>query len=515
MHAIKRNVGWLLVSQVATWTASVAILIAAPRTLGDRAYGQLMFAIAYVGFVELLALFGTGTFLTKTIARDPASLGRYVFNTLVMKALVTSLLVGFSIALAKALGYSQQMILVIAACSLGMFLNVLNNALVGGLQGIQRMARPAMWEVVRAYAAAALGLSVLLRGGNLVTYAFAINLVAIIPVTANLLSLYSELRPRRRIEVGLWREILVGGSPFFVLSGLLLIYGSIDIPILQAFSGSRTVGWYALAYRWVSMPAFLAASVATAFFPALSAERVETSESFTRMANRALRLVVSVATPAAVGIALIARSFLGRLYGPEFQHAVPLMQILALHIPIVAVDIVLGSVVIAADRQRQWVVVSVVASIFNPILNLGAIPLTQHVFGNGAIGAAIVTVLTELILLVGAVMLRPAGVLDAVTTRVLLRIVVASSAMIPVVIALDPAPLAVRILAGMVTYALASLALRTVSFEEIKETFASYVRRAPSATHVWPEPNPHDMVVLQLTPPKGDPMIVDPLSRVP
>src|SRR5262249_23045013 len=135
------------------------------------------------------------------------------------------------------------------------------------------------------------------------------------------------------IDVKLWWSTLKGGFPFFILAALLVVYGTIDIPLLQAMTGSQEVGWYALAYRWVSVPAFFAAIVATAVFPALSAEGVHVTPAFVQLANRALRLAVFVATPAAIGIALIAEPFLTLLYHGEFQQAVPLLRILALHIP--------------------------------------------------------------------------------------------------------------------------------------------------------------------------------------
>ena len=119
------------------------------------------------------------------------------------------------------------------------------------------------------------------------------------------------------------------------------------------------------------------------------------------------------------------------------------MQILALHIPIVGFDVILGTAAIAADRQRAWVVVSVVAAVFNPLLNLALIPITESALGNTAIGAAITTVLTEIILMVGAIVLRPKGVLDGATVRVLLRIVLASLVMVPVAFVLNSASLLV------------------------------------------------------------------------
>jgi O-antigen/teichoic acid export membrane protein len=144
------------------------------------------------------------------------------------------------------------------------------------------------------------------------------------------------------------------------------------------------------------------------------------------------------------------------------------MWFLAIHIPVVGIDIVLGSVVVAADRQKQWVIVGVVAAIFNPVVNLAAIPLTERWFGNGAIGAAVITVLTEMILLAGALRLRPQGVLDRATARTLGRIALASLTMVPVLLVLRPAPLGVQIVAGIAVYVVASLALGTVSLREVR-----------------------------------------------
>jgi O-antigen/teichoic acid export membrane protein len=482
MNVIKRNLGWLLLSQSATWVSSVTLLLVAPRQLGDYAFGRLSFAIVYVGFFELFSLFGTGTFLIKVVSRDSALVARYVANTVVMKLLLTLLLIGVALALAVALGYDREVVLLIFAYCIGMLFNALNNAVTGSLQGMQKMGRPAMLEVARAYVGSTLALIVLMSGGSLLAYALTFNFACAIPLLANAAYIRPSLGPNRDIDPRLWKEIMAGGFPFFILSALVTFYAMIDVPLLESFSGSDTVGWYSLAYRWVSMPAFLAVSVSTAFFPTLSAQSVHVPEFFARTANRALHLVVLLATPAALGIALIAGDFINTFYGSEFHQSVPLMRILALHIPLVAIDIVLGSVAIASDRQRRWVIVAVIAAIFNPLVNIAAIPVADRLYGNGAIGAATVTVLTEVILTIGALRLRPAGVLDRATGRLLLRIGAASLTMLPVVLLLGAAPLPVKIVAGAATYGLASLALGTISTHDIRSLRTGAIGRSRQPT---------------------------------
>jgi len=130
-------------------------------------------------------------------------------------------------------------------------------------------------------------------------------------------------------------------------------------------------------------------------------------------------------------------------------------------------DMVLGTVLIASDRQRQWVIVGCLAAILNPLLNLIAIPLSIRIFGNGAIGASIITVVTELTMMVGAIYLRPRGVLDLATTGYLSRCVAASLPMIPAVLVCGGLWLPAKIAVGMVVYALSSLVLRTVSVRDV------------------------------------------------
>ena len=467
MNQIKRNLTWLLISQSATFSVTVAALLIIPRLVGVETFGQLSFAIVFVSFIDLLVNMGSGTFLIKAIAREPAAAGRYVLNAIVLKQVSAAFLVTAGIGLAWALGFPQTTILLIATACVGLLINTVGFTIGAGLTALQQLASVARWNMLQGVVGGLSSLVILSTNGSIILATLALNLSFLIPIPANLRKLWPYIKADHRVTYRLAIDIYKGGIPYFILSALLVVYGTIDIPILQAMTSSDEVGWYTLAYRWVGVPALFAVTVSTAFFPALSAEGRRLGPAFTQLANGALRLVVFVATPAAVGLALIAQPFIDLLYHGQFTEAVPLLRILALHIPIVGLDVILGTTVMAADRQRMWVRVSVAASMFNPLLNVFAIPWSQRLFGNGAIGAAIVTVLTELILMVGAIALRPAGVLDQPTLRALLRMLLASLTMVPIVLALGSAPLAVLVAAGATIYGLASFALRTISYSDL------------------------------------------------
>ncbi len=462
---------WLFLSQAATWSISLVMLIVAPRRLGDVDFGRFNLAFTFVGFFGLVALLGTNTFIVKSTARDASRVGAYVFNALIMKVLLVAALSAAAVGVAHLVGYADETILIVGVACLGMALSTLNDAFVAGLQGEQRMARPAVWAAVQEYVSCGAALAVLAAHKGVVAYALAMTAAGLLPLIANGIQFWPRLRTGLAIDLSLWKVIALGGLPFLLWNGVLLIYGSIDIPLLSAMANNATVGWYTLAYKWISLPAFFASIVVTAFLPSLSAHGAEVSAEFITMANRALRLVGFIGAPIATGIALVAYDVITMLHYPSgFIHAAPLMRILALHIPIVGVDMVLGIVLIASDRQKQWVTVGCLAAILNPLLNLVAIPMSIKIFGNGAIGASIITVVTELFMMVGAIYLRPRGVLDRATTRFLLRCALASLPMIPAVMACTGAWLPAKIAVGAALYALSSLALRTVSVREVHRT---------------------------------------------
>jgi O-antigen/teichoic acid export membrane protein len=372
---------------------------------------------------------------------------------------------GCAVGLAAVLGESSESVLLVAICCISMAAGTFNDVLIGGLHGRQQMKAPALWSAGQQYLSSACSLVVLATTKSLPLYMVALVSWSVLPLLANLRRLWPELAPELgRIDVRLWRTIAVGGAPFVTWSAVQLVYGKIDIPLLESMAGSRSVGWYSIAFNWVSMPVFFAAIVSTAFYPSLAEHGKVVDDVFRRLGNQSLRLVMFVGLPAATGIALVADDVFGLLHYPsDYRNAIPLMRILVLHIPIVGMDIMLGLMLMATDRQRPWILVGAVAMVVNIGVNLFAIPFSDHHWHNGAIGASVVTVLTELTMMIGAIVLRPAGILDKATTGYILRCTVASAAMVVPVLALRDTPLALQVLVGGAVYVATSIAVRTLS----------------------------------------------------
>ena len=475
---VVRNIIALLVNQLGSWTVTLVLVLVVPSYLGPSNYGISSFVTSYVSFFAVGMVLGTNTYLTWRIAREPEMAGKLTVNTILLQiplALASTIVALLVLPLldARHLVFELSAILLLSF-TLGSF----TTTLVGALGGLQRMGRPAFIGLGASILSTVLVLlSVYLHRG-LVAIALA-NLIGSV-VGFILLLGYArrkiDLRPH--LDLTLWRTILLGGVPFFTWSIVLLFYSQIDIAMLKVMVKSDAlIGWYALATRITSIPAFLPYIVTTAIMPALSSERSEHSQRFRDLASRSFRLVALVSVPAATGTILLATSITRLLYhSTAYDQVGPLIVILACTFPIGALDMVLGATLIAMGRQKAWTVVGIIAAVINPVVNLWAIPFTQQHYGNGAIGASLATLMTEFVMFGGALYLRPRSIFTGRDVFYIARCLLAVAIMVPAVHALDAHSQLTTVAAvgyGMLIFALAAYALQLVRADDFNSILAS------------------------------------------
>jgi O-antigen/teichoic acid export membrane protein len=473
LSRIRQNLLSLTLSQLSTFLLAVFTVAIVPKYLGPESYGAYVASVAYLTFFTLAASLGSGTFLLKTLSRDPSGLGRYTFNALIMKAGLSLALMGIAIGASIVLRYPYETQVLIAVSSIAILFGALTDICAAGLQASGRMTRFAVWAAIQRYVGGLIGIGLVVTHHGVVGYAIVVTWSTGIALVAYVQALWPDIRADSRLEIRLWRSIATGGLPFFFWNAILLIYGSIDILMLQRLTDTATVGWYYLAYTWIGIPVFFPTVLVTSVLPSLSTTAFHDHTSFTNTVNKALKLSTFVGAPMAVGIALISADIIRVFrYPSSYAHAIPLMRILAMHIPIVGIDMILATALTAKDRQKAWVMVGCVAAVFNPVVNLYAIPATRQAYGNGAIGASIVTVVTELVMMLGGIWLRPIGVLDRRTTFFIGRTLLAALLMVPPVLLVAGAPVAFKVLLGAATFGLAALALRLITISDCRTGMA-------------------------------------------
>lgn len=464
---VARGAAVLLGAQPITWTASLATAVFLPHFLGDRALGQYALVSTIALLASIATSFGVVRYVTREVAADRTRAAIYAPSAVV---LMISLAAGVALFLSIVLplvGLLPTAPHLITIALIGMVVSKPAHLLAGVLHGEERFPRLAVFNAVTGVAAAALGLGLLAVGGGVGAYIAALGAVS----AAAGLVLW---RLSRFTLTGLvvnratWALLLTGGAPFLGWSLVLRIYAEVDKILLAFLSTEAAIGWYAASYRIVSIPLFFPTLLMMPLLPVLTGHATD-APTFQRTLRRSILGTLLVTVPTSGLLAALAPAVPGVLHWPaEFQNAVPLMMILAVQGPFVSVDMLLGTALVALGRERQWALVAVVAAIFNPALNFVLIPAFERSMQNGAIGAAIVTVLTELVMLGGALKLLPASMLGWGTALAAARIGAAGLATALVAFVLAPFAFSLALLGGSIAFLAVSGALGTFRSDDVR-----------------------------------------------
>lgn len=468
---VARGALLLLSAQPVTWAASALGAIVTPRYLGAEALGAFTLSWTIAGIAGTFVTLGVPEYLVRRVANRPAAANTDAGGALV--ALIgVSLLAAVALAIVvPLLGYpsSQVPLLLVTLC--GMVFSVVQAGLLAVLRAQERHARFAWLGASGVVVSNCLSVAVLMAGGGATAYAAMI--VLSMAVTTTLVWWVAGLRPRRQaFDPRLLREVISGGLPFLGWNVALRLRMEMDRILLGILSSVAVIGWYSAAYRIIGVTVFIPTLITTPLLPALS-RHADDRPVFDQTLRRSIIAALVLTTPLCAMIVGFAPAIPATLHWPaSFNHSVPLIMILALQMPLVAVDMVIGTGLIALHRERPWLAVATIGAAFNVAANLVLILVFEWSTGNGAIGAAVSTVATELVILGGALILLPAGVIDRSVVSTAVRIFLVGVCVAgAVLITLDISVIVAGAAAGGV-FLIAAFAVRLVRPADVRSTRA-------------------------------------------
>jgi O-antigen/teichoic acid export membrane protein len=465
--SLGRNIAILAGSQLVTWTLSLMWNVFVPRALGPYMLGELTVANAVTGFLAVIVSFGIAPYLTREIARDHSRAPSLVGTALVMQSLFVApcfVAVAFFIAVSHS-SHEQSLVLWLAtgAMVLGQFTRPFQAA----FQGLERMQYLAYIDILAKAVTSAAGIALVIIGFRIVGIMGVLVVAAAVSLLVSVVWSVGNFRVDVNLDFAKVRNLVIASLPFWTNGLVLTFYAWVDTMMLALMSSQTVVGWYSVPNRVFATLGFVPVIVSTAMLPRVSSAFRDGLQAVSRAARPAMELVLVVSMPVAVGVALIANEFVSTVFGGAYRNSVPVLVLLAFMLPPVSFSVLANQVLIAINRQMAWTKVMVGAAIVNPLLNLYFIRLfqsgPQH---NGAIGAAISLLLTEIgMALIGLFLLPP--ILDASSLRRLLRAVLATVCMSLVVLAARGYGLVIEITAGAITFGLMALVLRVFTAEEL------------------------------------------------
>jgi O-antigen/teichoic acid export membrane protein len=396
-RGVGRNVTVMATGQLITWTMTLLWTLVVPRTLGPEGMGTIMAAWSITGILGVVLGLGTRNYLVRESVIDPDAASRLVGTALVLRIVLSPVLLAAAFAYGEIVGWGHdaKTVLYLAAAAT-IFIQVAE-PLQAAFQSLEEMQYLAYSDIISKSGQGLVGIVVVLLGAGTIGVTACWAVMTGLVVVLNLYWLRGRLRLDLHTGVRQMAALARASLPYWAFGLFFMVYLWIDFVMLSLMTNAEVVGWYSVPTRLFQTMMFLPVVIATAWLPRFVRSFEESRERLGEVARSPVELVVLLSLPIASLTILAAEPLISLLYGSAYHHSVPVMMILGLCIPPMYLNIMLAQVLIAMNRQVLWTWVMAGTTIINPLFNLVLIPWTQDHYGNGAIGASISLLLTELV----------------------------------------------------------------------------------------------------------------------
>ncbi len=383
--------------------AFVALLyrFVAPETLGAYDFAAIVVTL----YLMTLAEWGMNALTMRDIAvrRDEAEqIMRSVLRLrlrLALLALPLAALIVLAYAGLAALhivehGLSRETQMIIGLLSLTLFPSAFSGTVTALFQAFERHEVPAVLNLLTNIGSALLRVGALALGWGVVGVAGGAlggSLISGMLFFVALRRAFPNLRLRG--SHGALRPLLSEGWPLLVNSLLINVFFRFDTLIIQAFQGAAALATYNVAYKYVNLTQIIPPVVVNAIFPLLSRRAVNDRAGMLRAYGGTLRMLMLIAFPVAMGMAVLAGPLVGGLSGAEYlPGGAWALAITIWYLPGSYINGLAQYVVVALGRQRVITKAFVITAVFNLLLNLALVPLF------GYLAAAAITIASEAVL---------------------------------------------------------------------------------------------------------------------
>jgi O-antigen/teichoic acid export membrane protein len=397
-----KNAAKLGGSLLFTWGIALGVRLALPRYLGPDAFGAVNFSDAFASTAFVLIGLGLDTYIRKEVSVRPEVASDFFAGVTLLRVGLAALLFGGMQLFLQVSGRPPETWILVHLSGLAAFFFTLNQSFGALLHARGTVDGLSVLNIVS---------KVLWGGGTLATVVLGLPLwcvpaaVALSEALKALGSWYLVQKHLHLRAVTRWPAVklaLLGSAPMFVNTAAHTIYSKLDVSLLALVAGDREVAWYGASSLISGLALMVTPMIGWVLMPLFARARARSQEEYLQVMRRSLELVLTVALPTALFLALGAREWVLLLYGPAYEPATASLQVLAPVFPLTYVAILSANSLIINERAWSQALVSLSGLVVNPFFNWLLIERCLLAFGEGGagVGAAVAQVGTEVVVTV-------------------------------------------------------------------------------------------------------------------
>jgi O-antigen/teichoic acid export membrane protein len=475
---VLRNAIWLIGAQVLGAPLSVLINAVTGRYLGPAEFGVLYLATTYAGYALVFVEWGQFGTLTGKIATHRSRAGELLGSAMVWRIIAALVAGAVVLALCALAGYGHSFLLVMALMMAATSLTTLSTAAQDAVRGFERTDFAALSYLGGQVLMAVVVITALRLGLGLRGLLLGQILCATIGVIFVLWMLPNLKIPRLTLRWDTVRELFRDGRPFLMFVLIVQLPPLVDGAMMSRFATADAIGWFAVSRKLLGVLTFPAAAVGNALYPTLVRQLRGDLAGCRATVHGALRALCLAVFPLAIGCVLFPQLGVMIFSVEKFAPAEQNLRVLALWLFLLYFSMPLSQCITASGRQGRWTVVQFACVIISAVADPPLIGWFQAHYGNGGLGVCVASAISEVLMVAGAVLLVPKGVLDASLLRLLAKPALAGAAMAAVGLLLGHYNVIVGATLAVATYAAVLWLIGELRGEQLRTLVASLRPRA-------------------------------------
>ena len=392
---VAKNTIVMTASHVVTMIPGFIFTVAFARYLGPADYGKYAFATAFLLLFAIVPDLGLGALTMREVARYKDKTSFYFGNSLVMKLLLSVSMLFLVFAALKIMGYPKETCHIVYVLAFGSVITTLGGICLSIFMGYEHREYEAITNVFGTLMFVFLGFIGIYLNLRLIEIVLLFVISYILKASCGYLLMIRKIcKPKIEIKPESWLRLLRLAVPFALAAFFFSLYFNIDMTMLSYMKGDEVVGWYAVAYKFISLLIIFPSAFMGAMWPIFSRLHVHAKDKLIFMHEKSVKYLLILALPIAFGTTLIADNLVLALFGYEYANSIIALQILIWAGAMLFITRIWGSVLGSIDKPELAAYSLLICVIVNVSLNLYLIPHYSY------IGAAIATVITELVLFI-------------------------------------------------------------------------------------------------------------------
>ena len=369
------NASWALSAKVASMVISFFVTVFLVRYLGPENYGQLSYAVSFVGLFAILSSLGIDQILSRELLLHPDKRNVYLGSALGIKLIAGSITTGV-VALSGYLfannDVSRLIIFLLAPTYIFIAFQII----------INEYNTQVMQKYTALVSLAVVVILNLLKVIVILTHQGVLFIGTILLLEPILYAVFlTHIRSKQFGALTAWyfdhkvaRKLITLSWPFVFITVFTSIYTRIDQVMLKYLIDASAVGFYDAAVRVAEVWLFIPNIIVSSLFPAImNAKKTSVHEYKTRLLLLAGLLIALCAT-VATSLMFIAPPLIKFLYGQAFAASTRPFVIYLWSGLFAALGALSSTFLIAENKRKLIFFSSASTAILNTVLNLILIP---------------------------------------------------------------------------------------------------------------------------------------------